>query len=42
MKSEYSLDEYIAELERQSEQARALANGLDEAGLNWQPDGGKG
>ncbi len=42
MKSEYSLDEYIAELQRQSEQARVLANGSDEAGLNWQPEGGKG
>lgn len=42
MKFEYSLDEYIAELQRQSEQARVLANGLDEARLNWQPEGGKG
>jgi len=42
MKREYTTDEYIAELHRQSAQARALAIGLDEAALNWQPNGGKG
>ena len=42
MKLQYSAQEYIAELDRQSAQARALASGLDEAALNWQPDAGKG
>ena len=31
----------VAELERQSAQAQSLASGLDEAALNWQPNGGK-
>ena len=42
MKLEYSPDEYIAELHRQTEQAQVLVSGLDETELNWQPDGGKG
>lgn len=42
MNFEYSPDEYIAELHRQSEQAQVLVSGLDDTGLNWQPDGGKG
>ena len=42
MNFEYGPDEYIAELHRQSEQAQALVSGLDDTGLNWQPDGGKG
>lgn len=42
MKLEYSTEEYIAELQRQSEQAEAAVSGLSETALNWQPDGGKG
>ena len=38
---ECTIEEYLAELERQSTQAQALTDGLDEAALNWQPDGGK-
>ena len=41
MKLEYSTEEYIAELQRQSEQAEVPVSGLNEMALNWQPDGGK-
>lgn len=40
-KLQYSPEEFIAELGRQSLQAQALAGGLNEAALNWQPNGGK-
>ncbi len=42
MKQECTTQEYIAELGRQSAQARTLTGGLDETSLNWQPNGGKG
>ena len=42
LKLEYTPAEYIAELERQSSMAEALAEGRSEAALNWQPNGGKG
>src|SRR3974390_3877697 len=42
LKLEYTPAEYIAELERQSSMAEALAKGRSEAALNWQPNGGKG
>src|SRR5664279_5601977 len=41
MQQEYTSEEFIAELERQTAQAQSLASGLDEAALNWQPSGGK-
>ena len=41
MKLEYTPAEFIAELDRQSAQAQALAAGLSDAALNWQPNGGK-
>ncbi|HEY4900547.1 MAG TPA: DinB family protein [Terriglobales bacterium] len=41
MKQEYSTEEFIAELQRQTAQAHSLAGGLDETALNWQPTGGK-
>ena len=41
-KQEYTPEEFVAELERQSAQAQTLAGGLDETALNWQPNGGKG
>ena len=40
-KQEYSTEEYVAELDRQSAQALTLAGGLNDAALNWQPNGGK-
>ena len=40
-KLEYTPEELVAELERQSAQAEALATGLSDAALNWQPNGGK-
>jgi hypothetical protein len=40
-KLDYSPEELIAELERQSLQAQSLANALGDAVLNWQPNGGK-
>ncbi len=39
---QYTPEEFVVELERQSAQARTLAGGLNEATLNWQPNGGKG
>ena len=42
MKLEYTPAEFVSELDRQSAQAQALASGLSEAALNWQPKGGKG
>jgi len=42
IKLEYSPGEYIAELERQSTMAQALASGLNDPSLNWQPKGGQG
>jgi len=42
VKLEYTPAEFIAELERQSSMAEALAEGRSEAALNWQPNGGKG
>lgn len=41
LKLEYTPDELIAELERQSTQAESLAGELTDAALNWQPNGGK-
>ena len=41
MKLEYTTEEFLAELHRQSTQAEELVSGLSEAALNWQPDGGK-
>lgn len=38
---QYTPEEFVAELERQSAQAQALAIGLNDAALNWQPNGGK-
>ena len=38
---EYTPEELVTELERQSAQAQTLAVGLSEAALNWQPNGGK-
>ena len=40
LKLEYTPDEYIAELDRQTKMAQALADGLSDASLNWQPNGG--
>ena len=40
-KAEYTPQEFVAEIERQSRQAQALAGGLSEAALNWQPNGSK-
>lgn len=40
-KLQYTPEEFVAELERQSSQAAALATGLNDAALNWQPNGGK-
>jgi len=40
LKLEYTPAEYIAELERQSSMAEALAKGRSEVALNWQPNGG--
>jgi len=42
LKLEYSPEDYIAELERQAQMAKALAEGLSEDTLNWQPNDGKG
>ncbi len=42
LKLEYTPTEFIAELDRQTAQAQALADGLGETALNWQPKGGKG
>lgn len=42
LKLEYTPDELIAELERQSSVAQALVQGRSEAVLNWQPKGGQG
>jgi hypothetical protein len=40
LKLEYTPDEYIAELERQTKMAQALADSLSDTSLNWQPNGG--
>lgn len=40
-KLQYSPEEFVAELERQSAQAQTLAMGLSDAALNWQPNDGK-
>jgi hypothetical protein len=37
----YTTQEFAAELDRQTAQARELADGLNDAALNWQPKGGK-
>lgn len=42
LKLEYTPEEFIAELGRQSAQAQAVAAGLSAAALNWQPNGGSG
>jgi hypothetical protein len=42
LKLEYTPAEYIAELDRQTTMAAALAEGRSEDALNWQPKGGKG
>jgi len=39
MKLEYTTDEYVAELQRQGEEAQALVGGLQTSALNWRPDG---
>ena len=41
MKSEYTTDEFLGELRRQSAQAEALVDGLTESSLNWQPECGE-
>ena len=41
LKLEYTPEEYISELDRQSRMAQALAGGLSDAALNWQPKAGK-
>ena len=41
MALEYTTEEFVAELERQSAQALAIAGDLSEPALNWQPNGGK-
>jgi DinB superfamily len=41
LKQEYTCEEFIAELERQSTLAQDLAVPLNEPALNWQPNGGK-
>ncbi len=41
LKLEYTPEELIAELDRQAGQAQALAAGLGDSALNWQPNGGK-
>jgi hypothetical protein len=41
MTTEYTTQEFVAELERQSAQAQSVAGELNEAALNWQPNGGK-
>src|SRR5271170_883420 len=40
-KVEYTSEEFIAELERQSAKAKTLAGGLSGPALNWQPNQGK-
>jgi hypothetical protein len=40
LKLEYTPDEYISELDRQSKIAQTLAGGLTDVSLNWQPNGG--
>ena len=42
LKLEYSPADLIAELDRQTEMAKALAGGRSEDALNWQPKGGQG
>ncbi len=42
LKLEYTPAEFIAELDRQSTMAQGLTEGLSDAALNWQPNGGKG
>jgi len=42
IKLEFTPAELIAEFERQTGMAQALAEGRDESALNWQPKGGKG
>jgi hypothetical protein len=42
LKLEYTPDELVAEFERQSTMAQALAEGRNEPALNWQPKGGQG
>ena len=42
VKLEFAPAELIAELDRQTEMAKALAAGRSETALNWQPKGGKG
>jgi hypothetical protein len=41
MKAQYTPDEYVAELQRQTTQAASLVEGLGVALLNWQPMAGK-
>ena len=41
MTIQYTPAEYIAEMQRQSDESAALLKGLDSASLNWQPNGGK-
>ena len=38
MKLEYTTEEYVAELRRQSVEAEALVGGLERTALNWRPD----
>jgi hypothetical protein len=38
---QYTPEEFVAELERQGAQTQTLSAGLNEAALNWQPNGGK-
>ena len=41
LKLEYTPEQLIAELDRQAEQAQALAAGLSDSALNWQPGSGR-
>jgi hypothetical protein len=41
LKLQYTPEEYISEVDRQSKMAELLAEGLSESALNWQPNTGK-
>jgi hypothetical protein len=41
LKLEYTPEELIAELDRQSKMAHALADGLSDGALNWRPNDGR-
>ncbi len=41
LKLEFTPDEYVSELDRQTKMAQALAAGINDSSLNWQPNSGK-